>query len=218
LFTGIIEEIGQVKGVLKLADSLQIMISASEILKNVSLGDSIAVNGVCLTITSYDSNSFTADVSPETYRVTNLKDIKIGSKVNLESALTLSKFLGGHIVSGHIDFVSRILKKELLSQFVRFSFEVAEGMRKYFISKGSVAIDGVSLTVNSVTDNEFDVMIIPHTLSNTILNFKSAGDYVNVESDIIGKYVENFLRYGDKTKIDKKDDLTEDFLKKHGFI
>ncbi len=216
MFTGIIEEIGKVKEILNNGKSLQLNIFAKEITKKIVNGDSIAVNGVCLTVTSFDETSFKADVSPETFRITGLKNLKINDYVNLETALTLSKPLGGHIVSGHIDSTGKILNIEKIEDFTKFTIEIPSNLRKYMIKKGSIAIDGISLTINEIFNNSFNLMIIPHTLNNTTLVFKKPGDYVNIEVDIIGKYIENFLTFDSKIKKESSG-ITEDFLRKHGF-
>ncbi len=214
MFTGIIEEVGKIKDILKTGNTLILNIFSEKITKKINIGDSISVNGVCLTVTSFTDTNFKADVSPETFNITNLKYLKINDKVNLETALTLSKPLGGHIVAGHVDGISKILKKEQIENFIKISIEIPEGFRKYMIEKGSIAIDGISLTINSIKNNFFNIMVIPHTLENTNLLFKKAGDFVNIEVDIIGKYVENFIKFNEKNVSSK---ITEDFLKKHGF-
>ncbi len=216
MFTGIIEEVGKIKEIINKSNSLELYIIAEKIVSKIANGDSVAVNGVCLTVTSFNSSGFKADVSPETYKVTNLKNLKIDDFVNLETALTLSKPLGGHIVSGHVDAIAKIEKIEREGNFTKIFIEIPFGLRKYMIQKGSVAIDGISLTINDISEKSFNVMIIPHTLGNTTLPFKKVGDYLNIEVDILGKYVENLLKYNDK--IENKSNITEEFLMKHGFF
>ena len=212
MFTGIIEEVGKIVNFLKRSDSLLLEIEAPETVKNCNLGDSICVNGVCLTVTKLTKNSFFADVSPETYRKTNLKFFKTGSLVNLEKSLTLSKPLGGHIVTGHIDDVGKIVEINKLRDFYEIIVEFSENLRKYIVEKGSIAINGISLTVNRVYDNKISLMIIPHTMNDTNLRNVNIGDLVNIEVDIIGKYVENMLKY-----TNDKNEISIDFLRKHGF-
>jgi riboflavin synthase len=214
MFTGIIEEIGKIKEIVNKGKTLELNISAAEITSKINNGDSIAVNGVCLTVTYFDKSGFRADVSPETYKITNLRYLKFNDSVNLETALTLSKPLGGHIVSGHVDKIAKILKIENITDFIKITVEIPAGLRKYMIQKGSIAVDGISLTINEVSDNSFNLMIIPHTLKNTTLLFKKVGDYVNLEVDIVGKYVENFLKFNENKGAGG---ITEDFLRKHGF-
>ena len=213
MFTGIIEEVGTVKSIINRGDALKLTVIAENILKNINLGDSIAVNGVCLTVTSFSDSEFLVDVSPETFKITNLKFLRPNSKVNLEPALTLSKPLGGHIVSGHIDSIARIISIINVKNFLKINFEISFDLRKYMVEKGSIAIDGISLTINELNDNVFNVMIIPHTLLNTTLPLKKEGDYVNIETDIISKYIGNFVSvYKNKPK-----GITGEFLAKHGF-
>ena len=217
MFTGIIEEIGEIKNIFNKGKSLELTVFAPVISKKIALGDSVAVNGICLTVTDFSKDIFKTDVSPSTFEITTLKFLKVHSKVNLELALTLSKPLGGHIVSGHVDGVSKILKKEQIDEFVKFTFDIPKGLRRYLIKKGSIAIDGISLTINDLTDDSFEIMIIPQTLENTTLILKNAGDLVNIETDIIGKYVENFVKIDENGKGRDKKDITVEFLREHGF-
>ncbi len=214
MFTGIIEELGKVVNIIRKTNSLYLEIEAPEIVKNSNIGDSICVNGVCLTVTEFIENSFKVDVSPETFERTNLKFLKSGSYVNLERALTLSKPLGGHIVTGHVDGIGKIISINKLKDFVEIIIEFPENLRKYLVEKGSIAIDGISLTINKIFDNKFSLMIIPHTLNMTNLKNVFIGYFVNIEVDIIGKYVENMLKYDNK--INNKG-INIDFLQKHGF-
>lgn len=216
MFTGIIEETGKVINIQKSSESCRIMISASKVLENTNIGDSIAVNGVCLTVTDMTKSSFSADVMAETVRRTSLAELKSGSRVNLECAMSAEGRFGGHIVSGHIDGTGIIsdFKKEDNAVWITISAD--SSILKYIVEKGSVAIDGVSLTVAEVTDKFFRVSIIPHTQSETTLISKKTGSKVNLECDIIGKYVEKLLFYRDKS--DKKNGMTMDFLYENGFI
>lgn len=193
MFTGIVEEMGSVKALRRDAGAARLTISASTALGNTALGDSICVNGVCLTVVDMNMSEFSADVAVETLKVTNLGDLKIGAKVNLERALQLSARLGGHFVSGHVDAVGRIREKRNEGNGWRIFVDAPETVLRYVIKKGSIAIDGVSLTVADVDKTGFSLAMIPHTAKLTTLGSKSAGDSVNLESDIIGKYVERLL-------------------------
>ncbi len=193
MFTGIVEEMGRVKTLRRDAGAARITISASTVLGGTVLGDSICVNGVCLTVVDLDASEFSADVAVETLKVTNLGELKIGDRVNLERALQLSARIGGHLVSGHVDAVGRIRDKRREGNGWRIFIDAPESVLRYVIRKGSIAIDGISLTVADVDASGFSIAVIPHTAKLTTLGFKSAGDTVNLESDIIGKYVERLL-------------------------
>jgi riboflavin synthase len=193
MFTGIVEELGSVKVLKREAGAARLTISASTVLGGTVLGDSICVNGVCLTVVGLGKSEFTADVAVETLNVTNLGDLKIGAKVNLERALQLSARIGGHLVSGHVDAVGRIRGKREEGNGWRTFIDAPETVLRYVIKKGSIAIDGISLTVADVDKSGFSIAMIPHTAKLTTLGFKSVGDSVNLESDIIGKYVERLL-------------------------
>ena len=216
MFTGIVEEIGTVKSV----QSKVITIEASKIFDDLHLGDSVAVNGTCLTVSSFDNKIFNADVTQETLNRTNLGSLKNGSKVNLERAMTLSVRFGGHIVSGHIDGVGSIKSMKKDDNTIILTIEVPKHLMKYIVEKGSVAVDGISLTVASLTDNTFSIAVIPHTLKETVLYYKKEGDKVNIENDVIGKYVERLLTFKDDRENNdnsKKSNITMEFLLKNGF-
>jgi riboflavin synthase len=181
-------------------------------------GESIAVNGVCLTAREISRRKFTVDVSPESLDRTNLGRLAAGSRVNLERALRLSDRLGGHMVSGHVDAVSRVQERRTVGDFVRFRFAIPEGLGKYIIEKGSIAIDGTSLTVNTCDDETFSVMVIPHTLEVTLLGTRRVGDPVNIEVDLIGKYVEKMLQAEPGGAGKSPDGINPEFLAKHGFM
>ena len=211
MFTGIIEELGKVDSI----GSGRLSILASKVLEDVQLGDSIAVNGICLTVTSFDRKHFTADVMPETIRRTALRELKKGSPVNLERALTLSSRLGGHIVSGHIDGTGEVESFTNEGNAVLLKVQAASEILRYIVEKGSVALDGISLTVTAVTDKDFTVSLIPHTREVTNLHTKQKGSPINIETDVLGKYVEKLLRGREASK--KTGGLTREFLLQNGF-
>lgn len=216
MFTGIVEEKGKVKSIKKGAKSAMLSIEGNKIFEDVHLGDSIAVNGVCLTVTSYSKNVFTADVMNETLKRSSLGSLKNGSEVNLERAMAANGRFGGHIVSGHIDGTGVIsdMSKDDIAIWVTIS-TTAEILR-LIVEKGSIAIDGISLTVAKVSNTDFAVSVIPHTGANTTLLDKKVGDVVNLENDITGKYIEKLLGL---SKEEKKTEsrITKDFLTKYGF-
>ena len=213
MFTGIVEEVGTIRAMTK----GELIIGAGKVLQDVALGDSIAVNGICLTVTKFDAVSFHVDVMPETMRRTSLALLQKGSHVNLERALTLSSRLGGHIVSGHIDGTGRILSFTEEGNAILLKISAEAGLLRYIIEKGSVALDGISLTVTEVTSQDFTVSLIPHTREVTILGERKAGDPINIENDVIGKYVERFLTVSQPEKQEKKSALTAEFLLQNGF-
>lgn len=216
MFTGLVEEIGKIESIIKSEKSAKIIIKANKVLKNVMLGDSIATNGVCLTVTSFDSNKFSVDVMAETMRRSNLKSISPGDEVNLERALRLGDRLGGHIVSGHIDGMGIIRGYEREDNAIWVSISASPEILKYIVQKGSIAIDGVSLTVAYVDESIFKVSIIPHTKDMTTLLRKKVGDEVNLECDMIGKYIEKLL--GAKEQAPVKKGIDFDFLSANGFV
>jgi len=211
MFTGIIEEMGSVKALRREAGSAQLTIFASTVLDNTALGDSICVNGVCLTVVDIGRSEFSADIANETLKVTGLGELQGGQKVNLERALQLSARIGGHLVTGHVDAVGRIREKRQEGNSWRVFIEAPETALRYIIKKGSVAVDGISLTVADVDKTGFSIAMIPHTAKLTTLGFKSTGDSVNLETDIIGKYVERLL----SGRVEGG--LNLEFLKGHGF-
>lgn len=194
MFTGIIEDIGDIKSIKHEGGSAVLVIRSSKIMDDVKLGDSIAVNGVCLTARSISGNEFTADVMAETLRRSSLGALKPGSKVNLERAMQLGGRFGGHIVSGHIDGTGTIVSMKREANAVWVEISADSKILKLIIEKGSIAIDGISLTVAYVDDKVFKVSVIPHTASETTLLMKKVGDIVNLENDTIGKYVEKLLQ------------------------
>mgnify|MGYP005836876515 CR=1 FL=1 len=216
MFTGIVEELGALEAIKRDAFNMELTFRAKKILTDVGLGDSIAVNGVCLTVTHFTESNFTVDVMPETFRKTSLGQLQIGSKVNLERALTLQTRLGGHLVSGHIDGVGKIREKRREQNAIVVSIYAPSEIFKYIVPKGSIAIDGISLTVVDHNEDSFWVSIIPHTASLTTLGFKDTGDLVNLEVDVIARYLENLLNYSQEEK--KKSKLDWQFLKENGFL
>lgn len=215
MFTGIVEEIGKVQNIRKNIKSSVIVIEGNKIFEDIHVGDSIAVNGVCLTVTTFNNNIFEADIMNETLNRSSLGRLKNGSYVNLERAMSANGRFGGHIVSGHIDGTGKIMKIEKDDNAIWYTISVEENLMRYIVEKGSVAIDGISLTVAKVRAKDFGVSIIPHTVKETILSHKSVGDIVNIENDVIGKYVEKFINFPQKNE-DKKN-ITMDFLINNGF-
>lgn len=216
MFTGIVEEIGKIKAVKNGEKSSTLTISAKKVLENTILGDSIAVNGVCLTVTSMGSDYFCADVMAETMRRTNLSQQKPDSPVNLERALTPITRMGGHIVSGHIDGIGTITSYEKEDNATWVTVQTTTEILKYVVEKGSIAIDGISLTVAYVDDICFKVSIIPHTSQQTTLLEKGVGNTVNLECDVIAKYVEKLM--GFKAENKQEDNITEEMLIEYGFM
>ena len=213
MFTGIIEEIGKVQAIQHGGNSSFIKIQAEKILEDIHEGDSIAVNGVCLTVIEFDKNNFRADVMNETLRRSSLGSLKNGSPVNLERAMPANGRFGGHIVSGHIDGTGTILSVKNDGIAVWYTISTTPEIMRYIIEKGSIAIDGISLTVAEVGDSIFSVSIIPHTSEKTILSYKKTGDIVNLENDIIGKYVGKFINSDSR-----KSNISIDFLAENGFV
>ena len=193
MFTGIIEEIGKVKAIVRHANSIKLTIAVKKILEDIHIGDSICTNGVCLTVTTFDDSSYTADVMPETMNRTNFKDLRINDLVNCERAMLANGRFGGHIVSGHIDGIGDISKMTRDDKAVRIRIETRPEILRYIVEKGSITIDGISLTVTDVTSFDFGVSIIEHTQDATTLTKKKIGDTVNLENDIVGKYIEKFV-------------------------
>lgn len=216
MFTGIIEGVGTVRTVKKKGDGLELEVSCDFDLERSNVGDSISVNGCCLTVTSRLGKSFWADVSGETTAVSTLGNIKVGDPVNLERALQVGSSLGGHIVQGHVDGIGQVVDIKGHSGSMEYRIEIPAQLFKYVVEKGSVAVDGVSLTVNRSENNQFSVTVIPHTKLKTTFSGLRIGDRVNLEVDIIGKYVEK-LTFLDSDEYRKESKITEEFLKKHGF-
>ncbi|NBD22637.1 riboflavin synthase [Paenibacillus glycinis] len=226
MFTGLIEEVGTLKRSFKQGEAMLLVIGADRVLKDVAIGDSISVNGVCLTVTEYDSRSFTVDVMPQTYRHSTLKDVRAGEPLNLERAMQAGGRFGGHIVQGHVDGTADIVSRGSDANAVVFTIRPHdEKLMRYVIPQGSVTLDGISLTVALADRNSFTVSIIPHTLKETALQHKGAGAAINVECDVLGKYVDHLLHFkgggdeGGRTgKPDGSSKITAAFLADNGFF
>jgi riboflavin synthase len=210
MFTGIIAAMGSIRRVTRKGADALLEVDVSMPLEDIRIGDSIAVNGACLTVTQKADRHFTVDVSAETLSRTNLGTFKAGDRVNIEKALRFNDFLGGHLVLGHVDGQGKLREKTSKANSIIFGIEIPEGLVRYIVEKGSIAVDGVSLTVNRCEKNRFYVNMIPHTAQVTTLGFKKAGDAVNIETDIIGKYVERFLQH--------RKGVDMGFLAEHGFL
>jgi len=216
MFTGLIEDLGTVRELRKSADNVCLTVATTIPMDELELGESVAVNGVCLTLVDFRDGHFTADVSPETMARSTLASLKPGSLVNLERALRFGARLGGHLVSGHVDTVGMITVLTRDGNARRFTFRIPPEINRYVVEKGSVAIDGISLTVNQVTEDTFSVAVIPHTLEKTTLQDRQVGSTVNVETDLIGKYVERLL--GKAPNDQPRSPVDLEFLARHGFL
>jgi riboflavin synthase len=215
LFTGIVEELGTIRSVRRGAASAVLSIGAAEVLSDLKIGDSVAVNGVCLTVTSLDDGGFTADVMHETLGRSSLGALAPGGRVNLERAMPANGRFGGHIVSGHIDGTGKVASVRPDDNALWYTISAAPELLRYIVEKGSITIDGISLTVASVDEVSFSVSLIPHTAAVTTLGKKRAGDTVNLETDIIGKYVEKLLRPAPEPE--RQGGISWEFLAKNGF-
>lgn len=218
MFTGIVEEIGRIKKIDKGSASCILSIEADRVLQGSSIGDSIAVNGVCLTVTNISGSVFTADVMPETLRRSGLSRLKPGSPVNLERAMAADGRFGGHIVSGHIDGTGTIREMKREGNAVWVTVDCGPKLLRYIIEKGSIAIDGISLTVACVDETCFKVSIIPHTAGETTLLMGSPGTVVNLENDVVGKYVEKLLSFNKNEATSHKSGIDMNFLAKNGYL
>jgi riboflavin synthase len=212
MFTGIIQSVGRIVRQEPRGGDVRLHVDAADLdLADVQLGDSIAVSGVCLTVVSLEAHGFGADVSNETLSLTTLGKHKAGDPVNLEKALRLADRLGGHLVSGHVDGVGKVVSVTPDGRSLRWTFEVPPALARYIASKGSICIDGTSLTVNEVAGNRFGVNLIPHTVEHTAFQARRAGDAVNIEVDVVARYIERLMGAGEAPRLD------ENFLKQHGF-
>lgn len=213
MFTGIVEEIGIISGIKQGKNSEILTIKAKKVLEDTKIGDSIAVNGICLTVTALSSDSFTADVMHETINRSSLSKLKYGSKVNLERAMPVNGRFGGHIVSGHVDGTGTIINIKPDDNAIWYKIQANQQILKYIVEKGSITIDGISLTVAKVSETDFSISAIPHTVEQTILKEKRQGDIVNLETDILAKYIEKLLNHTQN----EQSKITKEFLLEHGF-
>ena len=217
MFTGIVEEMGVIKSIRKGASSAVLEIQAQVVLEDVHIGDSIAVNGVCLTATSFTPTTFTADVMHETLNRSSLANLRPGSRVNLERAMAANGRFGGHIVAGHVDGVGTVLQTRKDDNAIWYTIGASPEVLRYVVEKGSITIDGISLTVAKVTDADFSISAIPHTVAVTVLGEKRSGDTVNLETDIIGKYVEKLLTPQAQPTQRPTSNITREFLSRYGY-
>jgi riboflavin synthase len=215
MFTGLIEDLGIVRDIRIATDQARLTLETRLPMAELSLGESIAVNGVCLTVTAFGDSVFSADVSPETLQCTSLGRLARGARVNLERALRLTDRLGGHLVTGHVDGLGRVIERRKDGNAWRFKFQTDVAVNAFLVAKGSVTLDGISLTVNEVAEDTFSLAVIPLTFEKTTLQDRKIGDDVNIETDLIGKYVARFLRDG---AADKAQGVTMDLLAKNGFL
>ena len=211
MFTGLIEEVGKIKAIKKSSRACVVQIGAAKVLEEIQVGDSVAVNGICLTVTDFDRSSFTVDVMPQTWQMTALAQLERGSSVNLERAMAASDRFGGHFVSGHIDGKAQVQAIRPQGNAVVYDFRAGKALLDDMVNQGSVAIDGISLTLVQVDQGGFRVSVIPHILDQTNLPQKKVGDWVNIETDMIGKYVKRFMAKAESS------DLTEPYLREQGF-
>lgn len=221
MFTGIIETLGSVLEIEKKSGDIRFVVNVGKLdMSDVSLGDSIAVNGICLTAIAFDEHTFTADVSNETISLTTLKDLKIGSAVNLEKALLPTTRLGGHLVSGHVDGIGVVTDIKQDARSIRIKFKAPSELNKYIAAKGSICVDGVSLTVNSIGANNenFSLNIVPHTQERTIMQYYKVGQKVNLEVDLIARYLESLLLGVDPASLNKTDGISKTLLAEAGFL
>ncbi|MGI5835032.1 MAG: riboflavin synthase [Chloroflexota bacterium] len=213
MFTGIVEETGIVESLIQSGGGYHLRVRGKTVLEGLKLGDSIAVNGTCLTVTRFDASGFTVGLSPETLRRTNLGELRSGSKVNLERALRPTDRMGGHFVQGHVDGVATVTERRREADALAIRFKVPEDLSRYIVEKGFIAVDGISLTVTACGEGWFEVTLIPFTQQMVTLGEKGVGDKVNIEVDIISKYVESFL-----ARRESRRGITADFLAEQGFV
>ncbi len=217
MFTGIIEETGLIQELRFLSQGATITIGAGFTATDLKIGDSISVNGVCLTATRIDAGFFACDISAETLRISNFKLARQGSRVNLERSLRIGDRLGGHFVQGHVDGIGRLISKTASGDGFEMSFDFPRELERYMVYKGSIAVNGISLTISSLSKGVFSVAVIPHTFESTNLNQLIIGDLVNLEVDILGKYFERFFQLGLKQTKGNPSRITSEYLKDQGF-
>ncbi|WP_257347804.1 riboflavin synthase [Pseudalkalibacillus decolorationis] len=215
MFTGIIEEVGTIHSVRHSSTSYEVKINANKVLEDVKLGDSISVNGICLTVTSFTSTSFTVDVMPETLSSTNLNHLTTNQPVNLERAMAAGGRFGGHFVSGHIDGVGQIVKRAPKHNAIYYKIKVSDELRRFLLVKGSIAVDGTSLTIFEVDKDGFTISLIPHTVQESVIGGKMEGDQVNIECDMLAKYLEQLLVNREHQPVQQS--LSKTFLEENGF-
>lgn len=213
MFTGIIEEKGCIKGITNTANGAVVTIGCNKTLEDIKMGESISINGICSSVVAFDKNSFSVEYSLETINKTNFKDWKINTTVNLEKALKLNERINGHLVSGHIDSTAKLIKKENMGFSTKYIFEIDNKFSKYIIEKGSISINGISLTIATIKNNIFSVVIIPQTLKETNIDELKINDCVNIETDMFAKYTEKIL-----TNQQNNENITIDLLKENGFV
>ena len=218
MFTGIVEEMGAVSSIEKSLAGTRMTLLASIVMSDLKIGDSVSVNGTCMTVVSRGEREFSVEVSPETLAVTALGQLAAGAPVNLERAMRLNERLGGHMVAGHVDGIGTILTRQPDNNAIILECEAPKEILRYCVPKGSITVDGISLTINQVTDRSFAVAIIPHTAKVTTLGLKQVGDQVNLESDLIGKYVERLLQERGVLPAKPAPAIDLDYLKKRGLI
>ena len=218
MFTGIVEEVGKIVSVKRGAQSLVLTIGGNTIFDDLKIGDSVAVNGVCLTATSIGNYQFTADVMPESISMTTFTNLKVNQPVNLERAMAANGRFGGHIVAGHVDGTGRIVNMKRTDNAIIFTISAPKPIMDYVIYKGSITIDGISLTIMERTESTFSVSIIPHTLSETVLGYASIGTEVNLETDITGRYIRHFMILDEPTHTSKSQKSMESLLVENGFM
>ena len=217
MFTGIVEEMGAITVMNKSLSGAKLTILASTVMSDLKIGDSVSVNGICLTVVSRSERDFSVEVSPETRSVTTLGGFAVGMPVNLERAMRLNERIGGHLVAGHVDGVGRIRSRQQDANAIVLSIDAPQEILRYCVAKGSITVDGISLTINSISEQGFSVAIIPHTAKVTILGLKQVNDTVNLESDLIGKYVERLLQ--ERSQLAKPAiSIDTDYLQKRGLI
>ncbi len=217
MFTGIVEEMGAVATLEKTLAGTRVTILASKIIQDIKVGDSVSVNGTCLTVVRLGEREFSVEVSPQTLAVTTLGQLAAGAPVNLERAMKLNERLGGHLVAGHVDGVGVIRARRQDGNAIVYTIEAPEEVLRYCVSKGSITVDGISLTVNEVTDRAFSIAIIPHTAKVTTLGLKQVNDAVNLEADLIGKYVERLLQ--ERNQLPRTSPIIDkDYLQKRGLL
>jgi riboflavin synthase len=218
MFTGIIEEMGVIKSLNKTLAGTRLTILASKVMTDLTVGGSVGINGACLTVVDFGDREFSVEVSPETLAVTTLGTLTVGAPVNLERAMRLNERLGGHLVTGHVDGVGTVRVRQQDGNAVVLTIEAPKEILRYCVHKGSITVEGISMTINEVMDRAFSIAVIPHTAKETTLGLKQPGDLVNLEPDLIGKYVERLLQDRGQAPVRPGPVIDKDYLKKRGLI